>query len=313
MDLSRETNNKDCTMNSLPMLVSLIETAIKEKNIDKMYGDFLEKALKIGLSSYTLNILIVNAKNRIENSDTDYNDDLIIPFVYRPDIIKPKPEIKDIHEAQKEISIKNKEGYGFIISLIIILLLNVGIIALICHWSTKNLIGTSESLSFVKSQISKIRRIAQIGDTPTKSFEPWTSTNKEHNSKSNKDYSFTIKQGDKLYFDYNVSSEYGYDKLNVYLYTHSDTMNLLTVSGIKSGTKTYTFNNGGDVVARFEYSKDRSSHREKDTVRYINSPDTIDSDSSFHRNNDMVKISNIKIYKPYKVQINEIKNILNMD
>lgn len=49
-------------MNSLPMLVSLIETAIKEKTIDKMYGDFLEEAIKMGLSSYTLNVLVINAK-----------------------------------------------------------------------------------------------------------------------------------------------------------------------------------------------------------------------------------------------------------
>lgn len=109
MDFSGETYNKDYTMNSLPMLVSLIETAIKEKAIDKMYGDFLEEAIKMGLSSYTLNVLIINAKKRIENGNTDSNEDIIIPFVYRSDIIKPKPEIKKI--IQEKVVYKKPKGY----------------------------------------------------------------------------------------------------------------------------------------------------------------------------------------------------------
>ena len=88
-----------------------------------------------------------------------------------------------------------------------------------------------------------------------------------------------------------MSSESGYDKLNVYLYTHSDTTKLLTKSGVESGTKTHTFNNGGDVVVRFEYSKD----------------------GSLHGNNDVVKVSNINVYKPYNIQINEIKELLSLD
>lgn len=291
MDFSGETNNKDCTMNSLPMLVSLIETAIKEKTIDKMYGDFLEEAVKMGLSSYTLNVLIFNAKKRIENGNTDSNDDVIIPFIYRPDIIKPKPEIKYVYKTQEKIVIRNKKGYGFIMSLIIVLLLNVVIIALFSQNTAEDLIATSNSLSSIERKVEKVNAITQIGSTPIHSFKSWTSTNKEHNTQSNKDYSFTIKKGDKLSFDYNVSSESGYDKLNVYLYTHSDTIKLLTKSGVESGTKTHTFNNGGDVIVRFEYSKD----------------------GSYHRNNDVVKVSNINVYKPYNVQINEIKELLSLD
>ena len=109
MDFSGETNNKDCTMNSLPMLVSLIETALEEKTIDKMYGDFLEEAVKMGLSSYTLNVLIINAKKRIENGKTNSNDDIIIPFVYRSDIIKQKPEIKRV--IQEKVVYKQPKGY----------------------------------------------------------------------------------------------------------------------------------------------------------------------------------------------------------
>lgn len=291
MDFSGETNNKDCTMNSLPMLVSLIETAIKEKTIDKMYGDFLEEAAKMELSSYTLNVLIINAKKRIENGNTDSDDDILIPFVYRSDIIKPKPEIKYVYKAQEKIVIRNKKGFGFIMSLIIVLLLNVVIISLFSQDTKEDLIITSNSLSSIERKVEKVNAITQIGSTPIHSFKSWTSTNKEHNTKSNKDYSFTIKKGDKLSFDYNVSSELGYDTLNVYLYTHSDTTKLLTKSGVELGTMTHTFNNGGDVIVRFEYSKD----------------------GSYHRNNDVVKVSNINVYKPYNVQINEIKELLSLD
>lgn len=291
MDISRKTNNKDCKMNSILMLVSLIETAIKEKTIDKMYGDFLEEAIKIGMSSYTLNVLIINAKKRMENGDTDSNDDIIIPFIYRSNIIKPKPEIKYIYRTQEKIVVRNKKGYGYIISLIVILLLNVGIIALFWQNTMEDLIDTRHSLSSIECKVEKVNAITNIGSAPIQSFKSWTSTNKENNSKSKKDYSFTIKKGDKLSFDYNVSSEPVFDKLNVYLYTNTDTTRLLTKSGAESGTKTYTFNNDGEVVLRFEYSKD----------------------GSYHRNNDVVKVSNINIYKPYSTQINEIKELLSLD
>ena len=117
-------------MNSLQMLVSLIETAIKERTLDKLYGDFLEEALKLGLSSYTLNILIVNTKKKIEDSNDNSDDDLILPFIYRPDIIKQDPEIK----VQDKQVVRNKKGYGFIISLVIVIELKSIPEIRISHW-----------------------------------------------------------------------------------------------------------------------------------------------------------------------------------
>lgn len=287
MDISREADNKNCTMNSLQMLVSLIETAIKERTLDKLYGDFLEEALKLGLSSYTLNILIVNTKKKIEDSNDDSDDDLILPFIYRPDIIKQDPEIK----VQDKQVVRNKKGYGFIISLVIVLLMDVGIIAMCCHRAQLDSRDTHKSLDSLETKMDKIKSIAQIDNAPVYSFDPWTSTNKQNNTKSNKDYSFTIQRGDKLSFDYDVSTELGYDELNVYLYANSDTLRLLTESGIASGTNTHIFDNSGDVTVRFEYSKDDSYSKDK----------------------DVVEISNINVYRPYNVQINEIKRILNDD
>lgn len=274
-------------MNSLQMLVSLIETAIKERTLDKLYGDFLEEALKLGLSSYTLNILIVNTKKKIEDSNDNSDDDLILPFIYRPDIIKQDPEIK----VQDKQVVRNKKGYGFIISLVIVLLMDVGIIAMCCHRAQIDSRDTHKSLDSLETKMDKIKSIAQIDNAPVYSFDPWTSTNKQNNTKSNKDYSFTIQRGDKLSFDYDVSTELGYDELNVYLYANSDTLRLLTESGIASGTNTHIFDNSGDVTVRFEYSKDDSYSKDK----------------------DVVEISNINVYRPYNVQINEIKRILNDD
>ena len=156
MDFSGETYNKDCTMNSLPMLVSLIETAIKEKTIDKMYGDFLEEAIIMGLSSYTLNVLIINAKKRIENGNTDSNDDIIIPFVYRSDIIKPKPEIKKI--IQEKVVYKKPKGYLALIVCAILLFILVFLIIYIKHGEIDRLQQTiADQSSRISIQSDSIR------------------------------------------------------------------------------------------------------------------------------------------------------------
>jgi len=291
MDSSREANNKNSSMNSLPMLVSLIETAIKEKSIDKMYNDFLEEGLKMGLSSYTINILIINAKKRLENDESaDDDDDVINPFIYRIDIIKPKPEIEYIYKTHDKVIFKNKKGFGFIISILFVLLIDIGILALYLINVSKSLTYLESKIGKIESKIGKIKSIINIGSDPIQSFNSWKSTNNEHNSKSNKDYCFDVKSGDQISFEYDVSSEDDYDKLNVYLYTQSDTTNLMTKSGLASGTKTHSFNKDGNVTIRFEYSKDYSNHRY----------------------NDVVKVSNINIYRPFNVQINEIKKILDI-
>ena len=295
MDFGKKTNNKICPMSSLPMLVSLIETAIKEKAIDRMYDDFLEEALKIGLSSYTLNVLIVNAKKEIDNIGTDNGDDSIIPFVYRTDIIKPKPEIQYIYKTQEKIVIKNKKGYGFILSLVIVLLLDMGMAALSVqnkvgelislHNKVGELISLHNKLDSIKSTVVKIDKIV---NAPIHSFDSWISTNKGPNSKSNRDYSFIIKPGDKLSFDYYVSSESGYDMLKVYLYTSSDTVVLLNKSGEEHGTVIHTFGCNANAILRCEYSKDRT----------------------WDRGSDEAKVCNIKVYNSLDNQIKEIKQIL---
>lgn len=70
-------------MNSLQTLISLIATAIKKNNIDKMYGNLLTEAHRLGLSSYTLNVLILKTKNLIENKNVKGELPINHQFIYR--------------------------------------------------------------------------------------------------------------------------------------------------------------------------------------------------------------------------------------
>ena len=108
-------------MKSLQMLVSLIETSIKEKTIDKMYDDFLAEALKMGLSSYTLNVLISKEKEWIKNGCTVSNDDSSIPFMYRSDIITPEPKVEYIYKEQKNNTSNKNTTYTIITTIIFVL------------------------------------------------------------------------------------------------------------------------------------------------------------------------------------------------
>ncbi len=273
-------------MKSLPMLISLIETSINEKTLDTMYSDFLEEAIKIGISSYTLNVLIENIKKANENKSTEDNDSILTPFIFRQNIIGPKIEVEERLQTQG-LTFVNKKGYGYIISLVIILLFNVVLFALFCQRTSIDLLRINESLDAAETKISKAMEITDIGSAPILSFKSWASTNKEHNSESHKDYNMSIKTGDKLSFDYDVSAE-NYDTLNVYLINDSGTTKILSKRGIESGEKSHYFSEDGDVTIRFEYSKDYS----------------------VSKHDDGAKVANIKVYKPLKVQITEIKSIL---
>ncbi len=86
-------------------------------------------------------------------------------------------------------------------------------------------------------------------------FEDWTSDNHDDGSSSSMTWNFTCQQeGTLLSFDYAVSSEEVYDRLNVTL----DGETLLNVSGIKSGTYTKVLNDVTEHVLTAVYSKDGS-------------------------------------------------------
>ncbi len=88
----------------------------------------------------------------------------------------------------------------------------------------------------------------------------WTSTNKADNSTGDIEWTITANVGDVLSFDYSVSSEAGYDKLNVRL---SGALSYTLVDGasgsISNRTVTYTFTKTGTYTLRAAYTKDQSN------------------------------------------------------
>lgn len=99
-------------------------------------------------------------------------------------------------------------------------------------------------------------------------FEDWTSDNHDDGSSSSMTWNFTCQQeGTLLSFDYAVSSEGGYDNLNVTL----DGETLLNVSGEESGTYTKVLNDVTEHVLMAQYSKDGSGSNGSDngSVRNI--------------------------------------------
>ena len=98
-------------MSEISTLISLIETAIKEKTIDKMYNAFLEEALRLGISSYSLNRLIGCIKNKIETPQEGSLAANQIPFIQQITPIKLEPEIRYVDRVV-EMSDELDEHFG---------------------------------------------------------------------------------------------------------------------------------------------------------------------------------------------------------
>ncbi len=93
----------------------------------------------------------------------------------------------------------------------------------------------------------------------------WTSTNKSHNGSSQNDYAFAANAGDKLQFDWEVSSENGCDWLIITL----DGVEIIKKSGTESGKFEKVFDADGAHTIVVKYTKDinTSSGKDEGTVR----------------------------------------------
>ncbi len=101
----------------------------------------------------------------------------------------------------------------------------------------------------------------------------WQSTNHGSDSKSSKSFIITAKMGCKLEFDYDVSSEEEYDTFSAYLKLEGGTnssISLVRDSGEKNGHIVYLFEEEGDYVLTFSYSKDDDTSEGKDMVSVKN-------------------------------------------
>lgn len=280
-------------MSEISTLISLIETAIKEKTIDKMYNAFLEEALRLGISSYSLNRLIGCIKNKIETPHEVSLAANQIPFTQQITPIKLEPEIRYVDRVVEKIVVK-KPKRGCIVGLIIALALSIFFFVFIILGMTSELRFQEETIKSQENQIATInKKFDKIKSALNDSViycSPisWSSTNKKHNSSSYIDYNVNVKKGDKLRFDYIISSESLFDELSVYAINNTDSTKIFVESGFENGKKLYSFTQGGDVVIRFRYKKD----------------------GSVHKGDDVVNISNVSIYTPANVQLQLIKDII---
>ena len=280
-------------MSKISTLISLIETAIKEKTIDKAYNAFLEEALRLGISSYSLNRLIGCIKNKIETPHEVSLAANQIPFIQQITSIELEPEIRYIDRVVEKVVVK-KPKRGDIVGLIIALALSIFFFVFIILGMTSELRFQEETIKSQENQIATInKKFDKIKSALNDSViycSPisWSSTNKKHNSSSYIDYNVNVKKGDKLRFDYIISSESSFDKLSVYAINNTDSTKIFVESGFENGKKLYSFTQGGDVVIRFRYKKD----------------------GSVHKGDDVVNISNVSIYTPANVRLELIKEIV---
>ena len=91
-------------------------------------------------------------------------------------------------------------------------------------------------------------------ETISQSFPSWMSTNRTDNSTSHEDYTFSVSPGDKLTFNYSVSSEQGYDFLIITL----DGAQIVKVSGSERGSYEKVFEDSGQATLQVSYTKDGS-------------------------------------------------------
>ncbi|MDO4461373.1 MAG: leucine-rich repeat domain-containing protein, partial [Bacteroidia bacterium] len=94
----------------------------------------------------------------------------------------------------------------------------------------------------------------------------WSSTNKANSSTGTLSMAINVKEGDKLTFDYWVSSEQGYDKLIISL----GNTQIKEYSGSASGSYEYTFSSDMSTTLYFMYSKDESQSGGSDMAKISN-------------------------------------------
>ena len=102
--------------------------------------------------------------------------------------------------------------------------------------------------------------------TSVETMDEWTSTNKNHSSTSQNEYTFDVEAGDTLSFNWSVSSETNYDYLTITL----DGTQIVRQSGTNSGNYTYVFTAAGTHTLQAVYSKDGSNSVGNDEGRIYN-------------------------------------------
>lgn len=281
MAADRKTGDPDSSTN-LKSLIDLVETAVSENSIGNRYQDLLQKTLRMGFSSYTLNVLILAArKGRLEKTaeKTDpEKEDPVSPFVFRQ--IKPRIEVREVKTPVP----RERKGRWILHAMFVILLATLLLLAL----------QYRQALSRNADSRDKLDRIGRIIETSSAhtSLGSWTSTNTSHNSESHQDYPINVSEGDILCFRYDISSE-NYDILFVEICDDRDTTTILFKWGDEQGYYIWRFEDSADVTVRFRYKKDET----------------------ISEGEDRVKISDISIIRPlaFQTEIDRMAEILGLE
>lgn len=274
-------------------LIEQIDRSVKSGKIQKDYHYFLKSCRDLGISSYILNTIIIRAKEDCHNENDDngrkVDYSFFVPF-------KPQREIKEDNSHRKiqvvtKIQRKNSKTAWL---LIVFLLCSCMVEAIYMYniiedkkWYSRRLEETNtKNVTFRKTLVDISNMTSNLSEDLT--FNNWHSSNHDENSESHRIYSFIVSKGDKLSFNYNVSSEQNYDYLTITLSGDSISSNeLVKISGNSHNSRVYEFEKGGKYNLQVKYSKD----------------------SSIDKNNDNAGVSNICIHRNYKNILEKIQLI----
>ena len=114
----------------------------------------------------------------------------------------------------------------------------------------------------IPATVTKLETVTTV----LKTFDTWTSTNKNNSTTSQTSYTLNVEAGNILKFDWSVSSESNYDWLIITL----DGTEIVKKSGIFSGNYEKTFTTAGVHTLLVKYTKDGSVNKDNDEGKIYN-------------------------------------------
>lgn len=274
-------------------LIELVNISVKSKTIEKDYPSLLKGCRGLGISSYVLNIIIQRSNQSQENDSKIQEDNTFFISIATESKSKDKDDKKETQTITKIERKTSKVAWFFIVFLVAICMGDVIYIFNLIENNKKIKNELNELNIRNEEEQYKLRRISVLTSDLSEdaSFSNWTSSNHEHSTESHNVYKFQASVGDKLSYNFFVSSESGFDYLTVTLEEATDTLQkeLTKVSGNMNSSKSYTFNRTGNYSLYVKYAKD----------------------GSVHHGNDNAGVSNISLHRNYKSILDSIKNVIN--
>jgi len=263
---------------SIYELIELVRASVYSGTIKKDYPDYLDACRELGMSSYVLNLIIQREKDKQKSGqvEDDYTDLLFIkeqkvedtppPFVVPPTVPPPIPALDS-----------PKESNGSTVVWILValfLMVSIILLAFMLDYRQKTT-SLNDELDYTQAQLSNYKDVFRnISDMTTdlqddKWLGSWKSTNHDNNSVSEKKYDFTASPGDRLTFNYSVSSE-SFDSLIVKLTCEGKAKMFFKVSGLVSSSRSYVIDKKGNYCLHLKYKKDGSLNSNDDNAAVNN-------------------------------------------